>query len=377
MRMPKVTIVTITFNLIKAGREETFRQCVESVHNQNYSNVEHIIIDGASKDGSIALIKEYVDKGFVTCYSEPDTGIYDAMNKGIQKAKGKYIAFLNSDDFFHDADGIKKTVEVLEKEKADYSYAACKYLTSDGIYYGNLPPVIGSFFVRMPFSHQTMFTKTDVMRRLGGFDDTFRSSGDYDFVVRLCLSGAVGAEVPFNFVSYRLGGLSDSQQKQSENECIKSFEKNYKSFGVQTDWHQLFYHFKIPEVLFSKIKAKASKNLQTEMQQIWDEALDVEEGYKVICSYPMVTRSDQKGCLGRKEEKWYLFGKLPLLKIETVCRKSKKRYYLFNIPIFQIKNAESKFLIFCFGARLFKKVMNGNVIRYFVFRLPIVEVNKK
>ncbi len=92
---PKVTIVTITYNLIKAGRTDSFKQAVESVHRQNYDNIEHIIIDGASTDGSKELIEEYVKKKWVICFSEPDKGIYDAMNKGIQKASGEYIAFLN------------------------------------------------------------------------------------------------------------------------------------------------------------------------------------------------------------------------------------------------------------------------------------------
>jgi len=82
--MPLVTIVTITFNLIKAGREKTFRQCLESVHNGTYKNVEHIVIDGASKDGTLDLIKEYANKGWVKYISEPDSGIYDAMNKGVR-----------------------------------------------------------------------------------------------------------------------------------------------------------------------------------------------------------------------------------------------------------------------------------------------------
>ena len=97
---PVVTIITITYNLIKDGREAYFRECVESVHNQCYGNFEHIIIDGASDDGTIDLLNEYAQKGWIKYYSEPDNGIYNAMNKGIEKANGKYIVFLNSDDYF-------------------------------------------------------------------------------------------------------------------------------------------------------------------------------------------------------------------------------------------------------------------------------------
>ena len=94
-KFPKVTIVTVVYNLIENGREQYFRQCLESVHKQLYQNIEHIVIDGASNDGTIDLLEEYNKKGWIKYYSEPDTGIYDAMNKGIEKATGKYIVFLN------------------------------------------------------------------------------------------------------------------------------------------------------------------------------------------------------------------------------------------------------------------------------------------
>ena len=73
--LPKITVITATFNLIKDKREKFFRQCVESVHNQTYANIEHLVMDGASKDGTLDLIKEYEDKGWLKCYSEPDKGM--------------------------------------------------------------------------------------------------------------------------------------------------------------------------------------------------------------------------------------------------------------------------------------------------------------
>ena len=192
MKNQKVTVVTITYNLLKAGREKTFRQCVESVHNQTYQNIEHIIIDGASNDGTLDMIKEYEEKGWIKCYSEPDKGIYDAMNKGIDKATGEYIAFLNSDDFWHDQRGVEESVKALVEKNADFSYAVCNYLGENDIPLGKQSPVMGSFYVKMPASHQTMFTKRSKMLDLGKFDLQYKSAGDYDFVLRLILSGAKG-----------------------------------------------------------------------------------------------------------------------------------------------------------------------------------------
>ena len=88
---PLVTIVTITRNLVKEKREAFAKACIESVHFQSYPYIEHIIIDGASEDGTLEFLQSYVDKGYLTVYSEPDQGIYDAMNKGLARAKGKYI----------------------------------------------------------------------------------------------------------------------------------------------------------------------------------------------------------------------------------------------------------------------------------------------
>ena len=119
-----VTVITTTFNLVKNGRVDFFKQCVESVHSQDYQYIEHLVIDGASSDGSLEIIREYEQKGWLTCISEPDKGIYDAMNKGIRLAKGKYIAFLNSDDFWHDSHGVSESVKALEANQASMAYDA-------------------------------------------------------------------------------------------------------------------------------------------------------------------------------------------------------------------------------------------------------------
>lgn len=354
MSLPKVTIVTITFNLITAGREEMFRQCVESVHNQDYPNIEHLIIDGASTDGSLELIQEFVDTGLVTYFSEQDYTIYEAMNKGLKKATGKYIAFLNSDDFFHDLSGIRETIRMLEEKQADFSYAPCRYLTEDGRFYGNLLPDMASFFVRMPFSHQTLFVKTDLMRQLGGFNETFKSAGDYDFVLRLCLSGAIGIEIPCNFISYRLGGFSDKNQQNSRRECLSSFEAIYTPLGYRINEDSFLNKLHIPTDLFLKIKEKVCASLKQEMQYRWDAAYETHKGYKIYpISNALVNRT-----MTRRETKWCLFGKIPLMRIKTDSFSAQKKWFFLNF-------------------KLLEKVIRGNVTRYFLFHLTILKIWKK
>lgn len=235
---PLVTVVTITFNLLKAGREKTFRQCLESVHDQTYKNIEHIVVDGASKDGSLRLIKEYADKGWIEYISELDNGIYDAMNKGVNMARGKYVSFLNSDDFYHDKMGIESTVKALEMSGADFSYAPVLMLNKDGSVLKNhahSAPKISNTFIHMPFCHQSMFTKRSVMVNEGIFDANFKSVGDYDFVMRLCLKKYKSVFVDLKFVTYRLGGLSDFNRRQSIQEVSYSYYKNFRKLFPITE----------------------------------------------------------------------------------------------------------------------------------------------
>jgi glycosyltransferase involved in cell wall biosynthesis len=111
----KVTVITVSYNLIENDREETFNDCLKSVHSQTHKNIEHIVIDGASTDGTIDLIKKYADKGWITYLSEPDRGVYDAMTKGVNLAKGEYIYFLNTDDKFFDDLVVEDVLKVFKK----------------------------------------------------------------------------------------------------------------------------------------------------------------------------------------------------------------------------------------------------------------------
>lgn len=370
---PKITIVTITYNLIKAGREHTFRQCLDSVHNQTYKNIEHIVIDGASTDGSLELIREYADKGWITYISEPDTGIYDAMNKGLEKATGDYIAFLNSDDFYHDKKGISKIVKTLISSKADFTYAVCTYIKEDGTYYGVLSPVAGAFFVRMPFSHQTLFVKTDVMRKLGGFDSkNFKSAGDFDFIIRLFLNGSTCAECNYNFVSFRLGGLSDKQRQQSIDECKKIFVKNYHTLYPNINVDKMFDHYIVPAELFDKLKQKVAPDITKQMQHIWDQSEKKPINFRVINKFPYVGTSK----IVVKQNKFYLFDFLPLLK--TKLKYNVKRYLLFGfLPVLKIKYKRGKIKSYLFGFIPFTRVSDKyGVFKLRVFGLPVIKIKK-
>lgn len=201
---PSVTIVTVTFNIIDDGRKAYFRQCVESVHNQTHENVEHIIIDGASTDGTVKLIKEYAKRGWVKYISEPDSGIYEAMNKGIKLAKGKYIAFLNSDDYYCTTEAIEMSVVVLEKDDVDFSYA--DYFQFNDRKKVLVEGIIEKFLYIMPFGHPTMFTKTSVMRKENGFNEKYGLPSDYDLIIRLIMKDYKSVYIETPISVYRTNG---------------------------------------------------------------------------------------------------------------------------------------------------------------------------
>lgn len=292
---PKVTVITITYNLINAGRKEFFRQCVESVHNQSYENIEHIVIDGASSDGTLDLIKDYSNQGWLSFYSEVDDGVYDAMNKGIDKSNGDFIIFLNSDDYFNNEDGIKISVKFLLETESDYSFAKCQFINIQDKKLGIFSPVIGSFLFRMPFCHQTMLTRKETLLILGKFDKNFKSAGDFDFVLRLCLSGAKFIEVPMNFVSYRLSGISYQYQEQSIDEFARSCMKNlsqYGNYSLET-YRKMFTDLYIPAKLYKYIFSHLNNDYKIILSSIIQKGIGKRGSIYILKKYPKLeSRTD-------------------------------------------------------------------------------------
>lgn len=244
---PLVTIITITFNLVKNKREKYFRQCLESVNQQTYPNIEHIIIDGASSDGSIKLINEYVTMGWVKLYSEADKGIYDAMNKGIKVAKGKYINFLHTDDFFQNEKAVELSVNLLEQNNADYSFANTQGIDAENdklvdVWKGNVDKIpFGNHYC-----HQSMFIRRDVLVELGGFDTSFRISADSDLMTKLVALNKNYVYVPETIVSYRSGGLSNKYIQETRKEHSSAFYKHLgKKLGLNREDCSLLWNFSL------------------------------------------------------------------------------------------------------------------------------------
>ena len=268
---PRVSVITVVFNAIKNGRRDFLIDNLKSVHCQDYGNIEHVVVDGASKDGTVELLRKYADKGWIKLISEPDDGIYDAMNKGVMNSTGKYLAFLNSDDFWYNKSGVSRSVEALESAGADFSFAP-SYTTWHEIPIQKAATCMGAVFFRMPFCHQTMFTSREAFLAEGGFDcGNFRSAADYNLIQRFCMDRYRGVFVPTNFTAYRHGGFSAEDQGTSANECKKSirmvFSKLDPSFGEE-DAEDVFLRHRMKMALFEKLLGQVGPELRTEIQAL-------------------------------------------------------------------------------------------------------------
>lgn len=328
---PLVSIITITRNLIENNREKSFKQCVRSIDEQDYPLIEHLIIDGASTDGTLRLFNQY-KKANRKIISEPDTGIYNAMNKGLKKAAGKYILYLNSDDFFCRADGVSHCVAALEKAGADFCFAPCRLVhEADGRLIGLWEPAPQLFFLRMPFSHQALMVKKTVMRRLGGFDESFRLSGDYDFIIRMMLSGASFVRLSHDFVSFRLGGLSEKLASLSQKECLKCFEKNYQPLAgdEKIDYYGFFINKKVPLVLKKALQNQLTGQIKPLVENVFSKALFKEGFYHILQDVRHLKCAQYiPSCI---EVRYYLGHLLPFLKKRIF--KDKTEIYFAKLKI--------------------------------------------
>lgn len=204
----KITIVTVCFN--SAG---VIEDALRSVAIQDYSTIEHIIIDGGSTDGTQVIVERYRHPR-MHIVSERDDGIYDAMNKGLKLATGDYVGFLNSDDFLARPDAIRLVVKAANDSAVDCIFAETLFTTDrDSNVWSRLYSArkFKRWWLRigvMP-PHPSMFIRRDLLTRLGGFDTKFRIAADFDLIARAILrEGASWTSLPIVTTRFRTGGVS-------------------------------------------------------------------------------------------------------------------------------------------------------------------------
>lgn len=205
----KVSIITATMN-----SEKYLSDCIESVRRQNYKNIEHIVIDGKSSDGTLEIIEKNSDH-ISYWISETDRGMYDAINKGIQMATGDIIGILNSDDMFASADAVRSIVDCFENNNVDSVYGDLVYVDPK-----NTQKIIrywkGISYKRSRFrygwmpAHPTFYIRRDLIQQYGLYENHYYTAADYEFMARyLYLNKVSSLYLDAMLVKMRSGGLSN------------------------------------------------------------------------------------------------------------------------------------------------------------------------
>lgn len=224
----KISIITVSYN-----SAATIKDTIESIESQDYSNIEYIIVDGGSKDGTLDIIEEYSNV-ITKSVSEPDKGIYDAMNKGIQMASGEVIAILNSDDFYLRNNTISQVMDCFLKTNSDIVYSNINYVdqfdTSKVVRKWRCTKYIkGAFRKGWHPAHPGFFVKRDLYNIHGAFDLSLRIAADFDIMYRLMeVHGAKSSFLDETTVGMRTGGESNqslSNILKGNKDVIKSFAK--------------------------------------------------------------------------------------------------------------------------------------------------------
>ncbi|MDM5272401.1 glycosyltransferase family 2 protein [Sulfurovum sp. zt1-1] len=209
-KKPLVTIITVVFNM-----HEHIATTIQSVLDQTYDNMEYLIIDGGSTDGTIDIIKAYDDQ-IDYWVSEKDLGIYDAMNKGLRLATGEIIGILNADDAYIN-DAVEKSVQALHGSGADYSIGKIKKIPSQRIYSPTYPLEQGKVYQGMMYPHIGAFIKRDVYKQVGLFDTKYKISADFDVAMRIYKKGFTEVLVPSIIGEVLEDGVSAGMRTKKEN----------------------------------------------------------------------------------------------------------------------------------------------------------------
>lgn len=264
----KISIITTCYN-----REATIRDAIRSVLEQDYPDIEYLVVDGASTDASLDIIRSEEERakspefaasrpGFtMTVISEPDKGMYEAINKGIRRATGEVIGLVHSDDFLYDRHTISSIVREMES-------TACEFLYADGLFVDSMHTdkvvrdwIGGSYSawkVRhgwLPL-HPTCYIRRDVMTRLGLYNETFRIAADTDLLVRYLIGGNLTVHYYHSYViRMRIGGMSTSSAKRKVmwHEDLRVYRTHGFNWLTLTKVEKILW--KIPQFMKAKISA--------------------------------------------------------------------------------------------------------------------------
>ena len=249
----KISIITATYN-----SASTIKDTIESILGQTYTDFEHIIVDGLSKDNTLEIVKSYEDKynGRLKIISEKDSGLYDAMNKGVKNAAGDVIGILNSDDVYADETVLEKIAEKFKETNCDATYGNLIYMDETmqkPVRFWKEKPN-GELEKGWQIAHPTLYLTKAAYQKVGGYNLKYRIAADYDFVIRLMLDKDLKKEyIDYYLVHMRTGGTS--------TDGFKGYKKSLKdSYNVLKDnglKHPKIINFRrVVKTIFNMVKPK-------------------------------------------------------------------------------------------------------------------------
>ena len=253
----KLSLITVTYN-----SDKTLAYTFDSVLSQSYSNVEYIIVDGASKDQTVDIIKKYEPRfnGTMKWVSEPDKGLYDAMNKGIRMATGDIVGILNSDDFFTTNDILLQVVNAFDANKEiDAVYGDVHFVNPDNLekcvrYYSSKVFRRSLMKIGLMPAHPSFYLKKERFEQFGYYKTDYKIAADFEFLLRVIYKGRILTKyMSIDMVAMRTGGASTSgfeSRKRIMKEHLRAFREN----GIYNNvfFLSLRYPYKIWELIKNK-----------------------------------------------------------------------------------------------------------------------------
>ncbi len=253
----KVSVITATWN---SGA--TLRDTLESVLGQTYPDIEHIIVDGGSTDNTMELVREYEPRyqGRLRYVSEPDEGIYDAMNKGIRMATGEVVGILNSDDFYTAPDTVEILAGELERSGVDAVFGDIHFVDDRDLgkmvrYYSSAGFRRWKMLLGFMPAHPSFYCRREVYERFGLFKTSYKVAADFENLLRLIYVGKISIRyVPKDCVTMRTGGASTSglaSHRRIMADHVRAYRENRVRSNALLD--SLRYVYKVAEIAKFKL----------------------------------------------------------------------------------------------------------------------------
>jgi glycosyltransferase involved in cell wall biosynthesis len=245
----KISVITVSFN-----SADTIRACVSSVYNQSWHEIEHILIDGGSDDNTVSLAQSIPNR-LTYIKSEPDSGIYDAINKGIMQAGGDIIGILNSDDVYADENSVQKIVHAFQDHNPDCVYGNLIFTNAKGRtvrVWKSQPFISGLFQKSWTPAHPTFYVRRDIYARYGLYKTTYKIAADVELMLRFLEIHRVSSHFMDEvLVNMRYGGISTRGLKSTIT-ITKEMRRAFHENGLNLNLIRYIFHkiYKIRELIF-------------------------------------------------------------------------------------------------------------------------------